>query len=311
MPVRSIVVTGAIGPLARRVVELVGPDRAVLDEPGRAGAAGTIVDLGWGGGPADAADSAATAAAGVAATRRALAAAESVGVGAFVHLSSAVVYGGWSDNPIPLTEESAIRPNPGVADAVHHAEAERMVADWADAHPDVTVCVLRSATPHGPGVDSWLARAVGGRSDFRPRRLDPPRQFVHIDDLASAVAFAATSGLAGVFNVAADGWIGGEQVRDLGPGGLKAWAWKLHLSRFPPEVSPLVEQPWVVANDRLRSAGWTPAYTNEEAVVAGTAGSWWREMSPSRRQEVALAGASVGILGGAAAAVRAVRARRR
>ncbi|GAC1319879.1 MAG: hypothetical protein NVSMB12_19360 [Acidimicrobiales bacterium] len=299
MPVRSIVVTGASGPLARRVVDRIGPDRAVFDEHAGTVAASTVVDLGWGAGPSRAA------------TLRTLAAADSAGVKAVVHLSSAIVYGGWSDNAIPLTEEAAIRPNPGVSDAVHHAEAERIVADWADAHPDVTVCVLRPATPLGPGVDGSLARAVGARSSWRRRHLDPPRQFVHIDDLASAVAFAATRELAGVFNVAADGWIGGEQVRDLGPGALKNLPWKLRLSTLPPEVSPLVEQPWVVANDRLRAAGWVPAYTNEEAVVAGTAGSRWREMSPSRRQEVALAGASVTLLGGAAAAVAAVRARRR
>ena len=310
MPVRSIVVTGANSPLARCVVERIGPDRAVMDT-GTASAETypTVVDLGWAPGPERVLASASGVDPGVAATAQTLDRAAMTGAQALVHLSSAIVYGAWSDNAIPLTEEAALRPNPGVPDAVRHAEAERLVADWADAHPDVSVCVLRAAIPLGPGVDSWLVSGVSGRSILRRRHLDPPRQFVHIEDLAAAVAVAATNGLTGVYNVAADGWIVGEQVRDLGAG--SKWSWHLRRSSRAPENSPLVQQPWVVANDRLRAAGWTPAYTNEEAVVAGTSGSRWREMSPSRRQEVALAGAGAGIIGGVAGVAALVRARRR
>ena len=329
MPVRSILVTGASGPLADRVRERLGAEATALlgdgsvDLEGAAlGGYDTIVDLGRTTGPPRSALPADAVDPGVTATERLLGAAVKAAVRSLVHVSSAVVYGAWSDNAIPLTEEAALRPNPAVAEAAREAETERVIADWADAHPDVRVCVLRTATPLGPGVDSWLARAVGGRASLRPSDLDPPRQFVHVDDLADAVALAARGDLSGVYNVAADGWIGGEEVRVLGPGGptlalprrvagaLSAWAWHLHLSRLPPEVSPLIEQPWVVANDRLRAAGWTPSYTNEEAVVAGTSGSWWREMSPNRRQEVALAGSGAAIAGIVAGVVALARRRR-
>lgn len=329
MPVRSILVTGASGPLADRVRERLGGEATALvgDAPAELGGAGlggyeTIVDLGRVTGPPRPALAADAVDPGVTATERLLGAAEKGGVRSLVHVSSAVVYGAWSDNAIPLTEEAALRPNPGVAEAAREAETERVIADWADAHPGVRVCVLRTATPLGPGVDSWLAQAVGGRASLRPSDLDPPRQFVHVDDLAEAVVLATRGDLSGVYNVAADGWIGGEQVRVLGPGGptlalprrvagaLSAWAWHLHLSRLPPEVSPLIEQPWVVANDRLRAEGWTPSYTNEEAVVAGTSGSWWREMSPTRRQEVALAGSGAAIVGIVAGVVALARRRR-
>jgi nucleoside-diphosphate-sugar epimerase len=209
-----------------------------------------------------------------------------------------------------------------LGDAAGYAERERLIADWAADRPDLRVSVLRPAVVIGAGIDSAPARALSGRVALRPHQLDPPRQFVHVEDLAAAIAVAAGDRLDGVFNVAPDGWIGGEQARVLGSGGptlalpnrivtaVAAVAWKLRLSTIAPEVIPLLEQPWVVANDRLRGVGWSPSFTNEEALVAGTAGNRWREMSPARRQQVALAGSGA-VITAVAAGLTAVLRRRR
>jgi nucleoside-diphosphate-sugar epimerase len=255
------------------------------------------------------------------ATRRLLASIDDVRT--LVHVSNATVYGAWPDNSVPLTEEAPIRPNPGFVDAVQRAEAERLVDDWAASHERAAVSVLRPVAMLGPGVDGWLVRALGGAAPVRVGDSDPPRQFAHVDDVASAVALAVSNRLEGLFNVTPDGWVSGATVRDLvggrpplpvpsrfaAPAASSAWA--LHLSDVPVEVLPLVEHPWVVANDRLRSAGWAPRYTNEEALVAGRPGSPWREMSPRRRQEVALAAASVGVATLAGGIVAALAHRRR
>jgi len=58
------------------------------------------------------------------------------GVRTLVHISSAVVYGAWPDNPIPLPEDAPLRPNTGFAFAIAHAEAERLVAERI---PDVAI----------------------------------------------------------------------------------------------------------------------------------------------------------------------------
>ncbi|GAC1308842.1 MAG: hypothetical protein NVSMB16_05150 [Acidimicrobiales bacterium] len=354
MPVRSIAVTGATGPIGSRLLELLhSPPSGEVEEVrvvaiDRASArSGTLSTAGPGAGPAPADQrddllagcdtlihlewdegSARVARpvggdANVVGTRRLLEAADHAGVGAVVHLSSATVYGGWSDNAIPLTEEAAIRPNPGVDDAIHHAEAERVVGEWADAHPDVHVAVLRPVTLVGPGVGGWLTGALGTQAPLRPHQIDPPRQFLHGDDLADALVVAALARLDGIYNVAPDGWVGGEALRVLGSGrpvlevprrvvtAIAGWSWRLHLSGVPPQVLPLIQQPWVVANDRLRAAGWVPAHTNEEAVVAARPGSPWREMSPARRQELALSGAGVAALTTTAAVLGLFAARRR
>ena len=65
--------------------------------------------------------------------------------------------------------------------------------------------------------------------------------------------------------------------------------------------------PWLVANDKLKAAGWRPTVSNEQAYVEGTEAKWWTMVSPKRRQEVALGALVVGVLAVALTVVRAVR----
>src|SRR5262249_40258918 len=78
---------------------------------------------------------------------------------AVVLVSSALVYGAWPDNRVPLAEDAPLRPNPGFFPAVERAEAERLVADWSADHPDVPVAILRPAVMVGAGW-SPLDKAV-------------------------------------------------------------------------------------------------------------------------------------------------------
>ena len=66
-------------------------------------------------------------------------------------------------------------------------------------------------------------------------------------------------------------------------------------ARSRPGCARTRAQPWTVANDKLRSAGWTPTVTNEQAYVEGTEAKWWTMVTPKRRQEIAL-GAMVGVI---------------
>lgn len=240
---------------------------------------------------------------------RVLEAAGATGIRTIVHLSSATVYGAWPDNSVPLTEDAPIRPNPGFLFAAEHAQAERLVADWQDDHPGSTVAVLRPAVVLGAGErETWESRTVGGGLPLRTRDA-APSQFLDPDDLASAVALALSKRLDGVFNVAPDGWIAGDAVRPLAGGmlsvslperwvrRLRRWSWRTNLGAVPPEAVAYTLNPWVIANDRLEAEGWKASHSNEEVLVAGRRGSWWRELSPKRRQEFALGGASAAIAG--------------
>lgn len=256
--------------------------------------------------------------------RPVLEAAGDAAVGVLVFVSSATVYGAWPDNPVPLSEDAPLRPNPGFEVAVATAEAERLAAEWKEDHPGTVVCVLRPTVCVGPGADLSLARALAGTVGFRPAEAARPVQFLHIDDLASAVLFALRGGLDGAYNVAPDGWVPDETARALAGGTARLAlperlsrplhaAWRaLSAARPVPGVEPYTRHPWVVANDRLVTAGWRPEHTNEEAYVVAGEGSKL-EISPRRRQEVALgvtAAAGAGLVAGIVALLRR-RSRRR
>jgi nucleoside-diphosphate-sugar epimerase len=267
-------------------------------------------------------DAALTERANIEGTRRVLDAAAAAGVGSIVVVSSAMVYGAWPNNPVPLTEDAPLRPNPGVTFAAQKAEVERLVGEWAEGHPNVPIAVLRPVTVVGPSVDGHLSRIFRDGLPVRMRGQGPAAQFVHHDDLTVAVHRAITSRLDGVFNVSPDGSIAHEELLALaaprlrvrfpwGAGGrVGRLAWQAGVVETPSALTPYLEQTWVVANDRLRSTGWEPQHTNEESFVAASEPSAFQDMSAHRRQQLTLAAAAGGVVavtGGVIALVRRAR----
>src|SRR5581483_10698292 len=104
-----------------------------------------------------------------------------------VVVSSARVYGAWPDNPVPIAEDRPLRPNPGCARAAQCAEGERVAQEWQEA-TGIDVAVLRPAD------------AVTGQRPRRLRGVSVPRQFLHPDDLQSAIDHVVASEVAGIFN---------------------------------------------------------------------------------------------------------------
>ncbi len=273
---------------------------------------------------APAAPDAATDDVGVA--RRVLEAAGDAGVGHLVVLSSATVYGAWPDNPVPLTEDATLRPNPGFPFAAERAEIERLVAEWREAHPGAPAAVLRPARAAGPDHHDWLVRALRPGPAVPEDAEEPPVQFVALDDLAAACDLVRRERLDGAFNVAPEGSIPGDEVRSLTGAPPKVplparvasrlvrWGFRAGLGPTPPALVPYTLHPWVVASDRLRRRGWSPAMTNEEACIEAHEVGAWATLSPRRRQELALTVAGVvlaGVAVGAGFAVRRALRRRR
>lgn len=235
-----------------------------------------------------------------------------------VVVSSAVVYGAWPNNPVPLSEDAALRPNPGFELAARCAEAERLAAEWKDAHPAATVTVLRPTVTVRDGALSLLDQALNGVGGLRPLEASRPVQFLAEADLASAIATALEQRLDGAFNVAPDGWVSDETTRALAGGPTRfplpervaRVLRKLWPSKEFPGIDPYQRNPWVVANDRLKRTGWAPTQTSEEAYVDVAAGRW-PEIPPRRRQELALAVTGAAVAGAVAGVVVLVRRRRR
>jgi nucleoside-diphosphate-sugar epimerase len=344
----DIVLTGAAGSLGRRVgrrleeasdvarvvaIDLVEPevigrrtsfhaaDLATGELKPLLEGIDTVIHLAFATGPE--LDDDGTARANVEGTRRLLDAAGAVGVRHVVLVSSATVYGAWPANPVPLTEEAAVRPNPGAGYPVQKAEVERLGAEWAADHPGTTVTVLRPAVAVAEGDRSWLAHSLGLTAGLRAGSDDTPLQLLHLDDLADAVELARRARLDGPFNVAPDGWLSGEQARALAGAppfvrlpekvvtAAAGFLWRWRVGHMPPGLVPYTMHPWVVANDRIKAAGWVPAHSNEETYVDATEGTPWSRLSPKRRQELALGGATAAAVGTAALAIGLVRSFRR
>lgn len=307
---QRVLVVGAGTPLGRRVVDLLesaGVDvvGAVPDPDRDVPAPDTVLDLAAGDHDALAARRSSVTEAG----QHLLDLLEDSGAKHLVLVSSALVYGAQPGSPVPISEESVLRPEPTFVYARQLAGVEERIDRWRRADRRRKVAVLRPVVTVGAGTSSTLMTALTAGFGQRFGHDDPPAQFLHLDDLASAVATVVTARADGVFNVAPDGWIPGHRIRALAgsqwrvplPGRaaevVSSWRWRLQRGPIPPGLLSYTQSAWVIGNDRLRGLGWRPGVTNEQAYVEGTEAPWWASISPKRRQEFALIGAVIGVLG--------------
>jgi len=255
----------------------------------------------------------------VTAARAFLAALARVGaVSTVVVLSSALVYGARTDNPIPLTEHAPVRPNSAINASNERAELERLCGTWARSRGS-TCAVVRPSIVVGPENGKWLARSSWATAGLQLSGVVAPVQFLHLDDLTTALITVCRARFDGPINVAPDGWLAVDEVRALkGPTARlrmrKPFAHVLarlgeHFGVAPGDPDALLASSgqWVVANDRIRSLGWMPTFSNEEAYVDSDRGGVWARLTPRHRQRLALGtlGALVlSVAGGAAVLIR-------
>lgn len=348
----AIAVTGAAGSVGHRVVRLLAGDRSVdlVRAIDRAPQPAGLADLGDGQGRIDwhRADLATSTLPGLLAGcrtvvhlaedpgRRAdervatttldqvLTAADKADCGHVVLLSSALVYGARADNPVPLTEGHRRRPERRLAFAATKAKLEEAAESWAVA-TGADLAILRPTTTLSERGVSYVAGALRRATSLRPEHADPPVQFLHHDDLASAVSLVAVRGMADIYNVAPDGWIGPDVFHDLQVEAAlrlpepiddvrSRAAALVRRGSVDDGIEPYVRHPWVVASDRLRGAGWVPSFSNEEAFVLGHPAPAWRRFATRRRQELALGvvgAATIGAVGAAGLVARRVTGRLR
>lgn len=254
-------------------------------------------------------------------TRALLAALDAAGsLSSIVLLSSALVYGARRDNPVPLTEGARVRPNPSIPAAMERSALERTCVEFSAAR-GIVCALLRPSVVVGPDNGRWLSRSPWSTAGLQVSTRTGPVQFIHVDDLVSAIDTVRRSRVDGPVNVAPDGWLTASQVRALkGPTArlamrrslaLRAADLGARLGLAPGDPSTIIASsaPWVVANDRLRELGWTPSFTNEEAYVDSDRGGRWARLTPRHRQEMALG--AVGVMALALVTGVAVVVRRR
>ena len=237
--------------------------------------ADVVVNVGLTPGPLDSEDT--MFAINVHGTRNLLDAVAAAGVQRLVHISTAAVYGAHAGNDVPLDEDAPLRANPDFSWAYQHLLAEELVTAWAPKHPDTTVTILRPVTTLGPGADNFIARHF--EQPYLPivKQNEPPVQFLHVDDLATAIEAAVLAPLPGVFNVAPEGWVSTQELAHLLgkravmiPEAVAFSAarrlWSSGVLGAPPGALHYLMFPWVVTSDRLHDHGWTATRSNREVL---------------------------------------------
>jgi UDP-glucose 4-epimerase len=237
-------------------------------------------------------------------TQNVLDAAGAAGVGQVLVTTSAVAYGAFPDNPVPLTEDDPVRGVARFSYARDKTESDRICQLWAADHPDRVMTIVRPCIVFGPTVDNYLVR-IWTKMPFTPDvgRLDQPFQFVHVDDVADAVTGLLLGRHAGAYNLAGDGVMTarecgeliGRRVRRMplrAYRGLAALMWGLRASEVPPGQVDFGIYPWIVSNDKVkRTLGWTPAHTSRETFEIAMRAHG--EMPPAAPAEAPQAGARV------------------
>ena len=191
--------------------------------------------------------------------------------------SSGAAYGYHADNPEWLRESDPLRGNDEFPYSRHKRLVEEMLAEYRAEHPGLEQVVFRIGTILGPTVRNQITALWDGPAILGVRGSDSPFVFVWVDDVAAAMARAATDGPPGIYNVAGDGRVTVREIaRRLGkpviavPAGLLAFGLRvgrmLRLTVHGPEQVGFLRHRPVLANDALkRDFGFTPAKTSAEA----------------------------------------------
>lgn len=207
-----------------------------------------------------------------------------------VYTSSVAAYGYHSDNPVPLTEDVPARGSAEHYYSAQKAACEAVLAEVTEGS-SLEVFVLRPCIVTGPEAPALAAplqslpgivRAASKAVPLlKPVVPDPgfPLQLVHHDDVAIAIALAATAPAPpGAYNIAGDGTVTVSEVaRALGARAVRvpaaaASAASAAITRLP-FVPSLLE--WLhvartsVVMDTAKAKnelGWQPTHTSAEAL---------------------------------------------
>jgi UDP-glucose 4-epimerase len=226
-------------------------------------------------------------------TRACARAARRAGARRFVLVSSAVVYGAWPENPVPLDEDAPLRPR-DFPYAIDKALQERVAADaWGT---DALV-VVRPAIVYAPHARSYLTEilrrarlplALPGLPRGVLPALDghrPPLQFVHVDDVAAVLVAAVLhddDALAGAFHACSRDWLAFDEVaREAGLAVVDVDARLVGRVldrlvpllppslRAPSALFPYLQHPFVLSSTKTAARlGVTPRMSSREALAS-------------------------------------------
>ena len=198
------------------------------------------------------------------------------GVGQLVVTSSGAAYGYHADNPVPLSEDDALRGNPEFAYSDHKRQVEELLARARVEHPELRQLVFRPGAILGDTTRNQITDLFEKKVVLGVAGSDAPFTFIWDRDVVACLVKGILEGASGIFNLAGDGMTTMPEIaRRLGKRYVPLPAWliraaltvlhPLRLSQYGPEQVDFLRYRPVLSNTRLKEEfGYSPQLSSTE-----------------------------------------------
>lgn len=199
------------------------------------------------------------------------------GVQHFIVTSSGAAYGYHPDNPVPLSEDDALRGNRSFPYAHHKKLVEQMLAEYRQQHPELKQLILRPGTILGRSTKNQITALFEKPWVMGLHDSETPFVIIWDEDVVGAILWGLEQGRAGIFNLAGDGTLSLRQMakmmsKPFVPMPSKAVERALGLlnpmglSQYGPEQVDFLRYRPVLDNRRLKEDfGYVPKKTSRQA----------------------------------------------
>lgn len=140
-------------------------------------------------------------------TKRLLDLSRKYGVRQIVIQSTYYAYGASAYNPALIEESEPLKASEVTQDLVDSVELESLANIYLWKHPELNITILRPCNVLGPGVRNTMSILLGKPLVPVLVGFAPLMQFVHVDDMAEAVLLAFEKNQPGIYNVAPDDYV--------------------------------------------------------------------------------------------------------
>lgn len=156
------------------------------------------------------------------------------GVGQIIVYSTFLVYGATAYNPALLDEDQPLKAAEVTQDLVDSVELESLANIYLWRYPQLNITILRPCTVLGPGVRNTMSILLARSVAPVLVGFSPMMQFMHVDDMADAIKLAFEQNKPGIYNVAPEDWIAYQDA--VAQCGCK----RLPIPSVPPAVPKLI-----------------------------------------------------------------------
>lgn len=128
-------------------------------------------------------------------------------VGQVIIHSTYYVYGASAYNPALIDEDAPLKASEVTQDLVDSVELESLANIYLWKHPELNITILRPCNVLGPGVRNSMSILLSRPLAPVLIGFSPMMQFLHVDDMADAMVVAFEKNRPGIYNVAPDDYV--------------------------------------------------------------------------------------------------------